>query len=518
MSLYRWFKPVNVGILLPEPQSYVKPSDQEACAAANNLFVQCLQQDANPSKRRKTYGTYDGTTRAKIARLALEQGNTAAAIKMTRILGHTVSESTVRSIRDSYLRKIKLSKSPLEVLPHATRGRKLKLGNLDQDVQDYIRKLRERGGIVNRTIIIAAAWGIVKVKQPSKLPENGGSLTLGRKWAESMMKRMNLVRRKATRTARKVPTDFENIKSEFLAKVENVVRENKIAEDMIINWDQTGYKLVPVSDWTLEEGGSRQISVVGREDKREITVLFALALGGAVLPPQVIYIRKTTRCHAAIDFPDSWDIWHSPNHWSTTDTMLRCIDTIFIPYLNQQRKTLGLLPDAKALCIFDVFAAHRTDSTFSRFGLSLSSRRSFPYNQGTCLVIIDGSFCGLLRSFFMPLRVRSSLLFGHLPRVGNRGKVYRCNICEDNLLRPRRLRPTGGLGRPRRPADTVKKRGAVPSTDWPGSERSRYGPRLHDHAPALATEAAWARAKSRVLDKPRSYVVSSATVPPTGER
>ncbi|KAG0410796.1 hypothetical protein HPB47_012071 [Ixodes persulcatus] len=118
---------------------------------------------------------------------------------------------------------------------------------------------------------------------------------------------------------------------------------------MIINWDQTGSKLVPVSDWTLEERGSRQISVVG-----------------PVLPPQVIYMGKTTRCHAAIDFPDSWDIWHSPNHWSTTDTMLRYIDTIIIPYLDQQRKTLGLLPDAKALCIFDVFAAHRTDSVLQK--------------------------------------------------------------------------------------------------------------------------------------------------------
>ncbi|CAN7950966.1 unnamed protein product [Ixodes pacificus] len=47
--------------------------------------------------------------------------------------------------------------------------------------------------------------------------------------------------------------------------------------------------------------------------------------------------------------------------------------------------------------------------------------------KALALVIIDGSFCGRLRSFFMPLRVRSSRLFGHLPRVGNRGKVHRCS-------------------------------------------------------------------------------------------
>ncbi|CAN8006174.1 unnamed protein product, partial [Ixodes hexagonus] len=124
--------------------------------------------------------------------LALEEGNTAAANKMMMILGHPVSESTVRCMKNAYLCKDKFSKSPLEVLPHEARGRKLMFGNLDQDVQEYIRKLRKKGGIVNRTIIIATAWGIVKVKQPSMLPENGGLLALDRKWAESMMRRMNL--------------------------------------------------------------------------------------------------------------------------------------------------------------------------------------------------------------------------------------------------------------------------------------------------------------------------------------
>lgn len=311
MSLYRWFKPTDVGISLPDPDSYVKPSGQEACASANSNVVQCLQRDGKTTKGRKTYGTYDEATSAKIARLAIEHGNTTAAARMTKMLGHLgqpLSESTVRSMKDSYLRRVKLSRSPLEVLPHAARGRKLKLGNLENDVQAYVRKLREKGGTVNRTIIIAAVLGIVKVKQPSRLPENGGTLILDRKWAKSIMKRMGLVRRQATRTAMKVPNNFEDIKSAFLTRIQNAVREHEIPKELIINWDQTGTKLVPVSDWTLEQRGSQQVSAVGRDDKREITVVFAVALNGAVLPPQVIYAGKTNRCHASVDFPASWDI------------------------------------------------------------------------------------------------------------------------------------------------------------------------------------------------------------------
>ncbi|KAG0427557.1 hypothetical protein HPB47_025391 [Ixodes persulcatus] len=53
-----------------------------------------------------------------------------------------------------------------------------------------------------------------------------------------MMRRMNLVRREATRTARNVPTDFEEVKSEFLARVEDVVHENEIPKDTTLgpNW------------------------------------------------------------------------------------------------------------------------------------------------------------------------------------------------------------------------------------------------------------------------------------------
>lgn len=76
--------------------------------------------------------------------------------------------------------------------------------------------------------------------------------------------------------------------------------------------------------------------------------------------------------------------------------MLRYIDTIIIPYLDQQRKTLGLLPDAKALCIFDVFAAHRTDSVLQKLR----------ENNVHCLFIPAGC-----TSHFQPLDVYFNRIF-----------------------------------------------------------------------------------------------------------
>ena len=80
---------------------------------------------------------------------------------------------------------------------------------------------------------------------------------------------------------------------------------------------------MPVSQWTLAEQGSVQVSVVGKDDKREITVLLAVSASGTLLPPQLIYPGKTPGCPAKINFPQRWHITHSDNLWSTEETMLQ---------------------------------------------------------------------------------------------------------------------------------------------------------------------------------------------------
>ena len=128
---------------------------------------------------------------------------------------------------------------------------------------------------------------------------------------------------------------------------------------MIVNFDQTGTKMVPVSNWTLEIQETKQIDMVGWDDKREVTALLAETLSGELLPPQIIYAGKTARCHPSVNVPAGWDVTHSPNHWSTRETMLEYVDTILSPRMTKRREQLHLEPDAFGLCILDVFAAHR---------------------------------------------------------------------------------------------------------------------------------------------------------------
>ena len=162
--------------------------------------------------------------------------------------------------------------------------------------------MRLAGGIVNRAIVIAAARGIVEHNNPSLLCEHGGTIQLGKKWADSLMTRMNYAKRKATKAARKVPVDFSEIKLAFLKRIVDCVKDHNIPSELIINWDQTGAKYVPTSEWTLAEEGSKQVNVIGKEDKREMTVLLSCTMSGFPLPPHLIYCGKQTNAILTLFF------------------------------------------------------------------------------------------------------------------------------------------------------------------------------------------------------------------------
>ena len=63
---------------------------------------------------------------------------------------------------------------------------------------------------------------------------------------------------------------------------------------MIIKWDQTAIKYIPVSNWTMADEGSQQVEVIATNDKRQITAVFGITLSD-FLPPQLIYQGATPK-------------------------------------------------------------------------------------------------------------------------------------------------------------------------------------------------------------------------------
>ena len=51
---------------------------------------------------------------------------------------------------------------------------------------------------------------------------------------------------------------------------------NDIPEDLIFNWDQMGFNLVPGALWTMDKKGKKHTEINGLQDKHQITGLFCL--------------------------------------------------------------------------------------------------------------------------------------------------------------------------------------------------------------------------------------------------
>ena len=100
-----------------------------------------------------------------------------------------------------------------------------------------------------------------------------------------------------------LPPNFADIKLGYLQRIKDEVQAFSLPLDLIMNFDQTNSKLVPVSDWTLKKEGSKQVAIVGKEDKREVTVLLTVTALQKSLPefarerPQVAMQRLPLLSH-----------------------------------------------------------------------------------------------------------------------------------------------------------------------------------------------------------------------------
>ena len=130
------------------------------------------------------------------------------------------------------------------------------------------------------------------------------------------------MKRQATTKVKVSPSNFAILKHQFLDNIRSMAMIDEIPQDIIINWDQTGVKYVPVSNWTMEVKGSKRVEVAGVDDKRQITALLSITMSGKLLPVQVVYKGKTPACLPKVPFPDDWHVTFTTNHWSNEETMM----------------------------------------------------------------------------------------------------------------------------------------------------------------------------------------------------
>ena len=122
--------------------------------------------------------------------------------------------------------------------------------------------LCDAGAAISTSLTITAAEGIVTAYDQTQLVQNGGHIELTHDWALSLLSRIGFVKRKATSKAKSQYSEeeFHQLKNTF---------------------------------------------------------------NGQFLPMQLLYTGKTDRCHLKQSFPNAFDVFHTPSHWTNEDTCER---------------------------------------------------------------------------------------------------------------------------------------------------------------------------------------------------
>ena len=131
-------------------------------------------------------------------------------------------------------------------LPKKVSGRPLLLGeDLDATVREFVESLRKVGGVVNTSIVMAAAEGIVAAKNPSLLVVHGGHIQISKGWVKSLFHRMGYVKRKRSNAGKVTVAHFQEQQEVLLADIKAEVLMNDVPQQLVFNWDQTAVHYVP---------------------------------------------------------------------------------------------------------------------------------------------------------------------------------------------------------------------------------------------------------------------------------
>jgi len=103
---------------------------------------------------------------------------------------------------------------------------------------------------------------------------------------------------------------------------------------------------------------------LGKEDKRQFTVLGNITVDGVLLLLQIVFRGKTGQvlpknAAAVIAASEGWHLTHSANHWSTQETMRSFVQKVLHPYFEGKCFDLGLNPLMQQMIwLIDYWSVH----------------------------------------------------------------------------------------------------------------------------------------------------------------
>jgi len=153
--------------------------------------------------------------------------------------------------------------------------------------------------------------------------------------------------RRSTRAGKKVPDGVTHILTNAYFRLVYTISENSVTITLGVNTDQTLVIYCAGASETYAPKGSKQVEVVGKDEKRGFTLVVGISMSGEVLPFQVIYAGSTNRSLPTPDAPSYNKATKElgfriesggNNHWSTLSTMTSYVQDILVPYFEDHKQ------------------------------------------------------------------------------------------------------------------------------------------------------------------------------------
>ncbi|KAF6752496.1 hypothetical protein DFP72DRAFT_991082 [Ephemerocybe angulata] len=172
--------------------------------------------------------------------------------------------------------------------------------------------------------------------------------------------------RSGTRAAHKVPLNWEDKCEDMFLRMVYYMRTGGIPPEAVVNADQMGLCLMPVGNQTWAPRGARQVDVVGKEEKRQLTVMVATSCTGEILPMQCIWTGKTPAALPSANSrapAEQEGFLFTPggkNHWSSVASMKAVSPITLGPFEPSSDSSILRLPKPVGLLSIDCWKVHRS--------------------------------------------------------------------------------------------------------------------------------------------------------------
>lgn len=119
-----------------------------------------------------------------------------------------------------------------------------------------------------------------------KAGKNGRSFQCSDSYVQKFLKcSLDWTIRRGTQASQKVPKDADEQLKQMFFRLSAIIWDEKLEDCFIVNSDQTQVVYAPGASVTYEKSGSKQVGIMGAEEKRAFTLMIGVSLSSEALPP-----------------------------------------------------------------------------------------------------------------------------------------------------------------------------------------------------------------------------------------